>query len=83
MARFNYSSYLKKEEKKGTGDYKVSYFGLKDDGDEATVRFVYNSTEEFHLVTVHAVEVDGKQRRVSWTNEKWFKKMWKIIFKRK
>lgn len=65
MARFNYSSYLKKEEKKGTGDYKVSYFGLKDDGDEATVRFVYNSTEEFHLVTVHAVEVDGKQRRVS------------------
>lgn len=65
MARFNYSSYLKKEEKRGTGDYKVSYFGLKDDGDEATVRFVYNSTEEFHLVTVHAVEVDGKQRRVS------------------
>lgn len=65
MARFNYSSYLEKEEKKGTGDYKVSYFGLKDDGDEATVRFIYNSTEEFHLVTVHAVEVDGKQRRVS------------------
>lgn len=65
MARFNYSTYLKKEEKKDKGDYKVSYFGLKDDGDEAIVRFVYNSTEEFHLATVHAIEVDGKQRRVS------------------
>lgn len=66
MARFDYSSYLKKEEtKKTVGDYKVSYFGLKDDGDEATVRFVYNSTEEFHLATIHSVDVEGKQRRVS------------------
>ena len=65
MARFNYSSYLKKEEAKDKGDFKVSFFGLKDDGDEATVRFAYNSTDEFHLATVHSIEVDGKPRRVS------------------
>lgn len=68
MARFDYSSYLKKE---GTQksfeskDFKVGFFSLKEDGDEAVVRFAQDSTEQFHLVTVHSVEVDGKFRRVS------------------
>ena len=42
MARFNYSSYLKREEEKGTGDYKVSYFGLKDDGDDDSSLSIIN-----------------------------------------
>lgn len=68
MARFSYDSYVKKEDKATIGekgDYKVSYFSLKDDGDEAVVRFTYDSTDQFHLVTVHTVEEDGKFRRVS------------------
>jgi hypothetical protein len=68
MARFNYSSYVSKESTKRSGDsadYKVSFFNLKDDGEEATVRFAYNTIEDFHLVTVHAIEVEGKPKRVS------------------
>lgn len=67
MARLDYSTYVKKESNQNYGDkdYKVSFFALKDDGDEAVVRFAYDSVEDFHIATVHAVEVEGKQRRVS------------------
>lgn len=67
MARLDYSTYVKKElnQNYGDKDYKVSFFALKDDGDEAVVRFAYDSVEDFHIATVHAVEVEGKQRRVS------------------
>lgn len=43
------------------------YFSLKDDGDSATVRFLYNQPDgsdmDFYLV--HEVEIDGKRRYVS------------------
>lgn len=66
MARINYSSYLKKEstQKTDSKDYKVSFFNLKEDGEEAVVRFAYESTEDFHIATVHVIEVEGKPRRV-------------------
>ena len=68
MAKLNYSTFVKKDTTKQTGetkDFKVTYFSLADDGDEAAVRFIYNSEEEFDIETVHVVEVEGKQRRVS------------------
>ena len=46
----------------------VSYFGLKDDGDEAVVRFV-NDPEEFEVYTVHPITVDGKFRKVNCIND--------------
>lgn len=76
MANFTYTDY---ENKKGGSttankEYKVGFFGLKDDGDEAIVRFAYSSLEEFNIVTVHSVKTttrDGKEtyKRVSCLRE--------------
>lgn len=46
----------------------VSYFGLKDDGDEAIVR-IANDPEEFEVYTVHPTTVDGKFRKVNCIND--------------
>lgn len=44
---------------------RVSYFGLKDDGDEAIVRFAYSSPDELEIFTTHQVTIDGRFRRVN------------------
>jgi hypothetical protein len=63
MANISYTDY---ENKKGTSnqsqkEYKVGYFSLKDDGDEAAVRFAYSSVEEFNIVTVHVIKTTNKE----------------------
>ena len=45
------------------------YFSLKDDGDVATVRFMYNGIEDVEGYAVHEVEVDGKKRWVNCIRE--------------
>jgi len=46
-------------------NFKVGFFSLKNDGDEAVVRFLHDSTDSFDLVTTHPVQVGGKFRRVN------------------
>lgn len=41
------------------------YFSLKDDGDTARVRFMYNGIDDLEGYAVHEVEVDGKKRYVN------------------
>lgn len=69
MAQFNFNDYEKMQAQRIEGDQsktpRVSYFNLKTDGEEAIVRFIYNKPEEFDLISVHMVEIDGKQRRVN------------------
>ena len=48
---------------------RVGYFSLKDDGDEAIVRFCYTSPDEFEVYTVHPVTIDGKFRKVNCIND--------------
>lgn len=43
----------------------VGYLSLKNDGDEAIVRFCYNDLDEFDIVTTHQTTIDGKFRRVN------------------
>ena len=47
------------------GSFKVGFFGLKNDGDKATVRILHDSTDSFDLVTTHQIELNGKYRRVN------------------
>ena len=47
------------------GNGGSSFFSLKDDGDVARVRFMYNSMEDVVGYAVHEVEVDGKKRYVN------------------
>lgn len=43
----------------------VGYFNLKNDGDQAIVRFLHDSTDDFDIITTHPIEIDGKYRRVN------------------
>ena len=54
MARFNYN------DADNYGGGSNNYFSLKDNGDTARVRFLYNDMNDIFGVAVHQVEVDGK-----------------------
>lgn len=47
------------------GRPRVGFFTLKNDGDEAIVRFMHDSPADFDIVAVHPVVVDGKNRKVN------------------
>ena len=47
----------------------AGYFTLKNDGDSAFVRFLYESSDEISGEAVHQVTVDGKRRYVSCLRE--------------
>ena len=56
MARFNM------QEADNYGAVKNNFFGLKDDGDIATIRFLYNDINDVEGVATHEVELpDGKK----------------------
>lgn len=60
MGRFSYSD----ADNYGSNG-SSSYFSLKNDGDIASVRFMYNTMEDVEGYAVHQVEVDGKKRYVN------------------
>ena len=64
MARFN-----AKDVDNYGGNGGGGYFSLKNDGDVARVRFMYNSAEDVEGYAVHEVEVDGKKRYVNCIRE--------------
>ena len=43
----------------------VGFFGLKDDGDEAVVRFLVDNMSDIDILTLHDVNVNGKYMKVS------------------
>jgi hypothetical protein len=45
-----------------TSTNNVGFFSLKNDGDEAIVRIMHDSTADFEILTVHPITVDGKFR---------------------
>ena len=51
------------------GNGGSSFFSLKNDGDVARVRFMYNDMEDVVGYAVHEVEVDGKRRYVNCLRE--------------
>ena len=49
----------------GTGTGSFEFFNLKNDGDQAIVRFMYKDLSGFDIFTVHNVTINGKYRKVS------------------
>lgn len=47
------------------GETNGSFFSLKNDGDTAVVRFMYDTMNDLEGFAVHEVEVDGKKRYVN------------------
>lgn len=58
MSRFSF------EEAENYGAQKNNYFSLKDDGDVAKIRFLYNDMNDIEGVAVHEIEVNGKRMDV-------------------
>ena len=63
MARFSTADY-EYQRSSSTAD-RVTFFGLKGDGDEAIVRFAYTSPDELEVFTVHNVKVGNAYRKVN------------------
>ncbi len=49
----------------GTGGNDVGFFTLKNDNDEAIVRFMCDSTDEFEILTVHDIQLGQRFRKVN------------------
>lgn len=69
MANFDFNAYLQREASKAGNQtqktYKVNYFKLADDGDEAIVRFNYKTLDTLHFATVHTVKTNGGYKKIS------------------
>lgn len=63
MARFSTADYEYQRSSSTTN--RVTFFGLKGDGDEAIVRFAYTSPDELEVFTVHNVKAGNAYRRVN------------------
>lgn len=46
-------------------NFQVGFFSLKNDGDEAIVRIMHDSTDSFDLVTTHPIQLGSRYRRVN------------------
>lgn len=78
MATFSYEDYEKQEQTKNNKSSNgpiVRYFSLKDDGEEAIVRFIYDSPKDFVFESVHNVSIDGQFRRISCLRTSPFEKL--------
>ena len=62
MAEFSYQDL---EKFSSNGNQQVGFFGLKNDKDEAIVRFAFDGVEGLQFATVHNVTVNGKYRKAS------------------
>lgn len=66
MAKINYEDVSKVTNSENSGN-TVGFFSLKDNGDEAIVRIMHDSTDTFDIVSTHNVTMDGYKygRKVS------------------
>ena len=65
MARISYEAFEKASMNETRNDANnISFFGLKNDGDEAVVRIMHDSPEDFDIIGVHTVKVGDRFRKV-------------------
>ena len=59
------NGYVNNNSNSNGGGTEVGFFTLRNDGDSAVVRFMYDSTDDFEILAVHNVTVGGKYRKVN------------------
>lgn len=65
MARINYDTFQETAATTNEGGDGIKMFGLKDDGDEAIVRILHDSVDDFDILTTHSIKVGDKYRKIS------------------
>lgn len=66
MARISFDTFQETAgQETNNGGYAVKLFALKDDGDEAIVRIMHDSVEDFDIITTHPIKLGENYRKVS------------------
>ena len=64
MAQLNFNN-IQLSDNNNTQLSNVSFFSLKNDNDEAIVRFAHDSVDSFELLTTHDISYNGKFRKIN------------------
>ena len=64
MARISYEAYQQKAAEQEFSGSGIGFFSLKNDGDEAVVRIMHDSREDYDILSVHQVPVGGRHTNV-------------------
>ena len=65
MAKVSFNAAMSTTATRESSGNSVGFFSLKNDGDEAIVRIMHDSVEDFDIVTLHPITLGGKYRSVS------------------
>ena len=65
MSKISFDDVIVSNDQSSSTNNQVGFFNLKNDGDEAVVRFMIDSVDDMEILTVHDIRVDGRFRQVS------------------
>ena len=65
MAQLTYEQMLNSNVEGGNNSNQIQFFSLRNDGDEAIVRFIYDNVNQFDIHTVHPVQLGNRWRPVA------------------
>lgn len=66
MARVSFDAFQQTAANDNSGGNDgIGFFSLKNDGDEAVVRILHDSTDSFDIVATHTVQIGDRYRKVS------------------
>lgn len=69
MGQLSYEQYENQKQQNTTSGPRIGYFSLKNNKDEAVVRFMHSSPADFDINLVHRMNVDGRTRNVNCIRE--------------
>ena len=73
MATYNYSEWKNRKntsnQNNTSNQSSVSFFSLKNDKDEAIVRFMYSTVDDIQIVDLHEVMIGGKRKKIKCLRE--------------
>lgn len=64
MAQVSFDDAQELINSRGNGN-NIGFFNLVNDGDEAIVRIMHDSTADFNIFTTHSINLDGKYRKIN------------------
>lgn len=69
MARINFDTFQQAmKEQENNPSNGIGFFSLKNDGDEAVVRIMHNSSADFDIVEVHNMKIGERYRKINCLN---------------